>query len=76
MADFGKPKAFLEPACDGTMNKMHGAETLASVTYLHLDIDPLTAVFSLWLLLSSQFLVRRIVHAENLCLQFLGKDVV
>lgn len=47
MADFGKPKAFLEPACDGTMNKMHGAETLASVTYLHLDIDPLTAVFSL-----------------------------
>lgn len=60
MIDFvEQPKGPLG-ACDGTMNKIHWAEALAAetppVTYLHLDIEPLTAVFSLWLLLCGNFL--------------------
>lgn len=65
----------------GTMDKLHWAEAVAAgtppVTYLHLDIEPLTAVFSLWLLLSSQFLVCGIVRTKkSVSLWFIGKDVV
>lgn len=49
--------------------QLHWAEALAAgtppVTYVHLDIEPLTAVFSLWLLLSSQFLVYGRINTEN-----------
>lgn len=59
-------------AHDGTIDKLHWAEAVAAgtlpVTYLHLDVEPLTPVFSLWLLLSSQFLVHEIVCTESLYL--------
>lgn len=72
----------MEAACDGTMGKLHWAEALATgappVMYLHFGIEPLTAVFSLWLLLSSQFLVHGRVssYIKSIYLQFIGKDVV